>query len=228
MEPRTRVTPGFARGAFWASLFTCCCLALAFTAARAAAEPVPYAPPEGVNTEPEPPAEPAECPTSPAPIAPPSEEEEAEEGFEAPDPVLAELRDLRVDLATTCAAGLERQERQLSRQWWQVAEAVGASVQREESFEQLVDLVAKAEGGNSKLNELLERSDCGDPCRVLIEEGETPLLVSQPESAASSEDLVASVDASGEAMRSGIYLVAGILAGLIIALMLWQTWRRAA
>jgi len=182
MAPRPGPTAGLARGVFWALLFTCC-LGLAFAAAFASAEPVPYEPPGEVVIEPELPESVTACPEGPG-------------VYEGEDPVVAELRSLRIAQAEFCAAVVSRQREQLRRTFWALAEAVDAADQR---------VLA-----NTLLSESRDRLEA--PVPVEVEQwSEADPLVTQD---ADTEDLVASVDASGESIRSALWFLIGLLAML--------------
>jgi hypothetical protein len=129
--------------------------------------------------------------------------------YEGEDEAVAELRLLRNTNRLTCLASTQRLDLLEARLWWLVAEAVEAHAQRVTTNEKLTSLV-------------------GASTEPIVVTAEGALPVEDAELLAASGGLSESVDASGEAVKSGVYLVAGILAGLVIALMLWQTWRRVA
>lgn len=183
MVPRPGPTAGLARGVFWALLFSCFCLVLAFTAARAAAEPVPYTPPAEVVIEPDLPESVTACPEAPG-------------VYEGEDSVVAELRALRIAQADFCAAVASRQREQLRRTFWALAEAVDASEQRVLS--------------NTLLSESRDRLEAPVPVEVEQWSEAEPLATQD----AGAEDLVASVDASGESIRSALWFLIGLLAML--------------
>jgi hypothetical protein len=116
-----------------------------------------------------------------------------------------ELRQLRILNARTCRAIADRQDVISERAWWLVVEAAEGRAQRVLT--------------NERLTQLLD-GQCEEPCPVVI--------TGNPGGEVDAIETVSAIDATGEALKSALYVVAGLLAGMILALMLWQTWRRAA
>lgn len=178
------------------ALVVACCFWAAFFAAAvgiARADGPAYEPPAEIASEP------------PAPEGQPTCPDLELEPFEGEDVAAGEVRSLRGEAATSCAALTNRLDRLRERLWWVVAEALEAREQRSLTNEKLTALVEGA----------------AEPQEVTVSEA---LPVADAALAESSSAVEASVDASGEAVKAGVYLVAGILAGLVIAGMLWRTW----
>lgn len=115
--------------------------------------------------------------------------------YEGEDALAAELRANRAEQVEVCEAVTQRQEQLLERQWWLTAEAVDAREQRSLS--------------NEKLTSLVQRLD--SPLAVEWEEAQP---VQESGAPAASEELVASVDASGEAVKEAVWFLAGLAVAL--------------
>jgi hypothetical protein len=187
-------------------------------------EPSPYIAPEAIFTEPSPGEPLPACPDAPEAPVPPTPEEEAEEGFEAPDAAAVETRLARIEAVETCRAIVRREDLQVSRLWWVVAQQVKAEPV-------LSDLL-------SRLVEVRDRPNCGDPCEVSI----APLVESLPviwsealpvhdagAGAATEEysgELVSSIDAGAESSSAALWFIAAVLVGLPLCGLIYVTVRR--
>lgn len=183
MVPRVR---GFRWSVVWPRLLLLSLLLLsAMHLAASMAQAEPYDPP----SEPEAPAlgELAECPQAP-------------EGYGGEDPVAAELRSLRDELAQSCSAVAARQVVSIERTFWQLVEQLRAQEQRVVTNEFLEAL--KDQGLEPRQVDLTSQSL------------ENPLPVAAAEGGAQSEATVAAIDASGEAVKEALWFAIGLMLGL--------------
>jgi hypothetical protein len=182
-------------------------LALLVAPGAAAADPVPFKAPEDQVTEPPPATPPASCSPAPEALADPGPEDPPV------DPVVAEIRRLRIESVEGCRAASDRADEVRGRLWWVVAELVEAN--------------AAAIAANGKLQQLVEAPDCGDPCRVHITDETVP--TEEASSTVYSDEIVSAIDSSGEASKAGLWFLAGLAVMAILGYPIYQAfifWRR--
>lgn len=214
------------RAALWVrfSLLACVACSLLLLAAvgiaRAEEPPVPYVAPSDRALQPELP-ELSACPSAEVPVL-------AEEEAEAVSPELRELGHLRIEQQEACKAQSDRLDQVIERLWWVTAQTLAldhpekAAVETKELLEAAVPWQEGTQEDLHHLRGLFEGafSETGSKTlRHLLlggpEEGE-PLPVLGEFKAAPSEadsELVSSVDASGEAIQTGLYLLCGLMVG---------------
>lgn len=169
--------------------------ALSLGASPAAADPPVYVPSEAIATEP-----PVEgllgCSEDPA-----APEGEAE-------PVVAELRRLRIEAVATCEAVLQRLDLSRHRLWWIVAEALEAGSQRSL--------------GNEKLTALVEALAVPREVTLAGVGAESPLPVRDALATAGSGDVTEAVNASGEASTSVAWYIAGLIVACFLGYVIYR------
>jgi hypothetical protein len=219
-----------------------CCLSLAVGASARADEPTEYVPPADRALQPELP-ELAQCPSAAVPeIA----EEEAEGEVEPVAPELRELGHLRLEQQEACKAQADRLDQVITRLWWVTSQTLALDhpdAEQAETNEWLEELTAGTETRDEARNEdlhqlrglfedafvdsgsrtlrhlLLGGSEESEPFPVLGEFEAGPMEV--------DPELVSSVDAAGEAVQAGIYMIAGLLVGCFIGYLLWRSVHNA-
>lgn len=163
----------------------------------------PYVPPSGIASEPDLPAF-GSCPAG------------GYGSYSGSDDAATELRALREELATMCAALADRQDEAAHRLWWVVAEQLAAADQRTT--------------GNGLLNDVKAALD--SPVQVAVS-GPDPLPVEDTAGAqysdavakavdASGTASVKAVDASGEAAKGGLWFLAGCLVACLVSYVIYR------
>lgn len=198
-------------------LYTFGLVGIAATGARG--DELPYAPPS-FYVEPEPEGKP--CPAAPTPLAEPPPPSEGEEPAPEVDPVLVELRALRIEAVETCEAQTASARELQKRFWWAVAEIEPLSGISETTNERLVSLID---------------GQCGNPCSTYAEGGHVAVTgtegdpvqvvgdftggggIGEPE----MTELVSSIDAGAEASQGGLYMIAGLIVAFFIGAALTRT-----
>jgi hypothetical protein len=216
-----------------ACVASCSLLLLAAVGIARADEPVPYLAPADRALEPEL-SEQAACPDAEVPLI--AEEEVEGEEVEPVSPELRELGHMRLEQQQACLATTDRLDEVTSRLWWVTAQVLAldhpepalAEVnewlqllsERDEpvaaDLHHLRGLFEDAftDTGSHTLRHVLLGGEEDQPLPVLGE-FETATMGADPE-------LVSSIDASGEAVQSGLYIIAGLLVGLFIGGVLWR------
>lgn len=201
MEPRTR---GGARGLGGWFLWAAICwlvLGLAFASVRALAdEPPSYVAPFELALEPESP-ELAACSSAGVPIV-------AEEEAEAVKPELRELGHSRMEAQQACRAQADRLDQVIGRLWWIVAEQLR--------------LHAQGVVTNEKLELVADRLGLPLSTEVKGFTSLEPLPVHETQQLSVTEPIAESVDASGEALKGGIYFVGGIIVAAFVCFVLYR------
>lgn len=207
--------------AFCVSL-CCCSLALAFGSARAAADPGPeFIPPNEQASEPTLP-EMAACP-----IAEPTEIYEAEDELAARQVTLLR-QELVAAIAQSCRAQADRQDELIRRTWWVVTQLLGEHAEAVGAGEWLSQIAASGELRNEHLQAVKMALQEGTLNTQLVGvDAENPLPVSglgggegSPEETA---ELVAAIDASGEASSVALWMIGGLIVALFIGAALART-----
>jgi len=211
--------------------------ALLVVPVAATADPVPYVPPTAFE-EPSL-AELPTCPVAPESLIPPEEEPPPEEELAPePDPVLVELRELRIDQASFCKAVAARQDEVLRRVWWLVEELNDRGLQTARAVELLTTL---------------NDNSCGNPCATYLEGGSKEALVTPAIVEKQTLDLVtafeeggvgsvtpadlefqtaqltSSTDAAGEASKAGLWFIAAVILLALLAYPIYKAfifWRQ--
>lgn len=138
----------------------------------------------------------------PALLGEPACPEPPVEVYEGEDEAANEVRQLRTAVSAICSALVARLDALGHRAWWLVAEAIAASEQRAL--------------GNEKLTAANEVLGTGGGLPVQLPAG--PLEVSDSESPA----VAAAVDASGEAVKEGLWFLVGVSVALFAAYGLYR------
>lgn len=186
---------------FFGSLVVCAAVATCVFAAQAVAdEPASYVAPSDLALEPELP-ELAACPSDEVPIV-------AEEEAEAVPAQLRELGHLRMEQQQACRAQAQRLDLVVSRLWWIVAEQLRAHAQGVVTNERLVEIVDRLSAPLSTEVKGLTPLE--------------PLPVHETEQLAVSQPIAESVDASGEALKGGIYFVGGLIVAAFVCYVLYR------
>jgi hypothetical protein len=201
MEPRPR---GFVRVLGGWFLWAAICwliLFLVFAVVRSAAdEPAPYVAPSDLALEPEL-SELASCSSSEVPIV-------AEEEAEAVPPDLRELGHSRMEQQQACRAQVDRLDQVIERLWWIVAEQLR--------------LHAQGVVTNEKLEAVLGALEVPLSTEVKGFTSLEPLPVHETQQLAVTEPIAESVDASGEALKGGVYFLGGIILAAFVCYVLYR------
>lgn len=224
---------------FLLALFACCLVFSAVAAIARADEPAPYVPPADRALQPELP-EMAACPDAEVPVL--AEEEAEGEEVEPVAPELRELGHARLEQQQACRATTDRLDLVNERLWWvtsqllaldhpepalgEVNEWLQHAAERDEGSAEdvhqlrgLFEDVFVDTGSDTLRHLLLGGAEELEPLPVLGEFEAGPMEV--------DPELVSSIDASGEAIQSGIYIIAGLLVGLFIGGVGWKLVDRA-
>jgi hypothetical protein len=175
---------------------------MVYAAQGLADEPTAYAPPSEVWFEPSPEGLPF-CESAPDPL-----EDES---------VAAEVRSLRSDIAADCSALSFRLDEVKERLWWVTVELAEAGPQRALGNEKLSALVEGLEALNGSVG-----ASGGLPVSV---EGVTslkPLPVHETRQFAVSTPIAESVNASGEALKGGVYFLAGLVVAAFVSYVFYR------
>ena len=213
---------------------SCLCLAVAATAR--ADEPSEYVAPSDQALQPELP-EFAACPST----EPPVHAEEELEGEEVPEvsPETRELGGLRDDLQAACLAQSERLDQVIERLWWVTANQLQPAPSAEDPLESemnewLALLSEQLEAPTEDLHAIYNTLHNPLELRpsLLGPEDEKPLAVSGEGEGGGSEvataELASHIDASGEALKTALYLMLGTAVGGFIAYVLASAVRRSS
>lgn len=207
--------------AFCVSL-CCCSLALAFGPVRAAADPGPeFVAPNDQASEPALP-EMAACP-----VAEP-DQLYAVEDDQAARQVTLLRQELVAAIAQSCRAQADREDELIRRTWWVVTQLLGEHAEAVGAGEWLGQIAASGDVRNEHLQAVKAALQEGTlKTEIAGVDAENPLPVSGVDGGGGSPEetaeLVAAIDASGEANSAGLYLVAGLLVALFIGAALSRT-----
>ncbi|HEX3173978.1 MAG TPA: hypothetical protein VHQ43_07155 [Solirubrobacterales bacterium] len=171
-----------------------------FVGQALADEPSPYVAPSELALEPEL-SELAACPSAEVPIV-------VEEEAEAVPPDLRELGHLRIEQQQACRAQSDRLDRVVERLWWIVAEQLR--------------LHAQGVVTNEKLEAVLGSLEVPLSTEVKGFTSLEPLPVHETQQLAVTEPIAESVDASGEALKGGVYFVAGVIVAAFVCYVLYR------
>jgi hypothetical protein len=186
---------------FFGSLVVCAAVATCVFAAQAVAdEPAPYVAPSEIALEPEL-SELVACPSEEVPIV-------AEEESESVPPDLRELGHSRIEQQQACRAQADRLDRVIERLWWIVAEQLR--------------LHAQGVVTNEKLEAVLGALEVPLSTEVKGFTSLEPLPVHETQQLAVTEPIAESVDASGEALKGGVYFVGGIIVAAFVCYVLYR------
>ncbi len=209
---------------FLVALLVCCSVFWAVAGFALADEPSEYVAPADRALQPALP-EFAGCP------------EGVEEAYEAEDDLAARQVTLfRGEFQKACRAQTERLDQVIERLWWVTAQTLAldrADPGLVETNEWLERLAEQNEPRAADLHLIREAlTDVGSSTlRSLLvgAEDEKPLPVSGGGEGGGegTKEVVASIDAAGEASQAGLYVIAGLLAGLFLAACLWKVVDRA-
>lgn len=169
--------------------------------------------------------------------------EVVEETYEAEDDLAArQITLFRGEFQKACKAQTERLDQVIERLWWVTSQMLaldhpepaltevnewlqqGATRDeaRNEDLHQLRGLFEDAfvdTGSDTLRHLLLGGAEEGEPLPVLGEFEAGPMEV--------DPELVSSVDAAGEAVQAGIYMIAGLIVGCFIGYLLWRSVHNA-
>lgn len=116
--------------------------------------------------------------------------------YEGEDQTVAELRAMRAELRAACEVSAGRLEAVAHRLWWVTDELVGRGEQIAVSNERLAALVSDS---------------CGNPCQV-----------KGVEAGSETGEIVAAIDAAGEAQRHAMWFIAGGISALLVGFVIWR------
>lgn len=206
------------------ALLCCCCLVLAFGSARAAADPGPeFVVPNDQATEPTLP-EMAACP-----VGEPGELYEAEDDLAARQVTLLR-QELVAAIGQSCRAQADRQDELIRRSWWIVTQLLGEHAEAVGAGEWLSQIAASDGLRNEHLQAIKTVLQEGTLNTHLVGvDAENPLPVSGLGGEGSPEEtseLVAAIDASGEANSAALWMLGGLIVALFIGVALSRTVER--
>lgn len=214
---------------FFASLVVCAAVATCVFAAQAVAdEPAPYVAPSERALEPELP-ELAACPSAEVPVV-------AEEEVEPVTPELRELGHLRLEQQQACRAQTDRLDQVVERLWWVTAQTLALD-RSDPALAEVNEWLHKGAERDDLTQEDVHavRVALTDPGpgtlrSVLVGlEGENPLPVAGEFAAAPAEadpELVASIDAAGEATQLALWFIAGLVVASVLGYGLYRVVER--
>jgi hypothetical protein len=216
---------------FLVALLACCSLSWVAAGFALADEPTEYVAPVDRALEPELP-EMASCPN----VVPSGIEEEKAEGEVEPiSPELRELAHMRQEAQQSCRAQTDRLDQVIERLWWVTSQELALDhpdAGIAEADEWLKQAAARDETTQEDVHQLRGLfedafTDTGSHTlrHVLLGSEESlavPVSGGGEGGGKGTEELVSSIDAAGEASQAGLYLIAGLLAGLFVAGCLWK------
>jgi hypothetical protein len=195
-----------------------------FAAQALADEPAPYVAPADRALQPELP-ELAGCPSAEVPIV-------AEEEAEAVTPELRELGHLRLEQQQACRAQTDRLDQVVERLWWVTSQTLAldrsdpALVEVNEWLQQGAERDDATQEDVHAVRNALTDVSAGTLRSVLVgPEDEKALPVLGEFEAAPAEadpELVASIDAAGEATKLALWFIAGIVVASVLGYGLYR------
>jgi hypothetical protein len=212
MERRTRGPARVLLGYFLWAAICWLLLGLGFAAARSLAdEPGPeFVVPTDKATEPIGPP-PSLCPVVPT-FGP----------YEGEDESAGELQHLRVESVEGCKALADRLDESVEREWWIVSQLLGEQRDLHEVNEWLQQAAERDEVRNEDLHVIAHAltDPEASPLRTSLDgvDAEHPLPVAglEGESVEGAAELVASIDAAGEATKLALWFIAGLVVASVV------------